>query len=468
MHCNDLPSEILIEIFLHHLADGLRMPQPRVDSGPLLLIQVCGLWRRVGLGTSQLWNSFSLVTSSDATCLRPDLELVQLWLSRSGVQPLSFGIHNSQRNIDPTPALRLFGAHSQRWKAVNLLTERPPAWDDIGVCEAPLLERLLLAWNGRDLRDVDQSDVPIASTDIPITSTDRLSELVWEVDRHTSTFNIEWSQLTALRLSGLLDDVLHVLTNCPLLEACDLSMDMHDDSLDLPPVPHPPILLEHLKILTLDAMRYAAPVAFVLDCLAAPNLSELRVGLYFEFEWPHAEFAAFVARSRCAIKTLGLLAVWVDKDDLVEVLRLLTALETLEIANLRLSEPVERICVADIHLELLTHREGAAADTLCPRLRHLVLDRCFDLTDGVLARMMMSRWRLPPESPLTRLHSIEIMFPDDMVGHDADRMCAEELWTEGLDVSFKIPLQGLEENPTLHMRLLEHSTARHRWFRGRW
>lgn len=461
MHINSLPSELLIEIFLCYLEDQVEFPQPAVNTGPLLLTHTCALWRRVGLATPELWKSFSVVTSSDAKSLRPDLELIQLWLSRSGALPLSFGIHNALEDIDATPALRLFSAHSQRWKAVQLLTAQPPSWRDIGICDAPLLERLFLSWKGSD---VDQ--------DIPITSTTRLWDLVWEVHSLPAAFNINWSQLTMLRLSGHLEDVLHVLTSCPLLERCDLSMDLRDDSLDLPRVSDLPIVLAHLKILSLDAMRYAVPVTFIFDSLAAPNLSELRVGLFFEFDWPQEAFAAFMARSGCAIKTLGLLAVWVDENDLVETLRLLSALETLEIVNLRLSEREERICVTDRHIALLTPpREGAGAGetVLCPRLTRVVFDLCFDLTDGLLARMMESRWRAPPGHTLARLRSIEVMFPDNMVGHDEDRRCAEALCAEGLDVSFKVPLEGLvEEEVTMHMQLLEHQTARHKWFRRGW
>ncbi|KAJ7781867.1 hypothetical protein DFH07DRAFT_390269 [Mycena maculata] len=413
VHCNDLPSELLVEIFLRYSEDTVELAQPTPNNGPLLLVQVCPLWRRVGLATSQLWNSFSVVTSSDATCLRPDLELVQLWLTRSGVQPLSLGIHNSEDGIDPTPTLRLSSVHSRRWKVVNLLTRRPPSWAEIGVCDAPLLERLLVSWRGSG-----------AEQDIPITSTARLSKLVWQVDRPAPTFNINWSQLTELCLFGFLADVLHVLASCPLLETCDLSIDLSDDAPGLPPVADPPIVLAHLTTLTLDSMRYTAAVAFVFDCIAAPKLLELRAGLYFDFGWPHAAFAGFITRSGCAVKTLGLLAIWMEEDELVEALRLLGALETLEIVNLNLTASEDHVFVADRHLALLTPRADAA-ETLCPRLTHIVLDRCFAAADGALADMMESRWRAPPEGAIAWLRRVEVVFPDDMVGHDTDRTRAQ-------------------------------------------
>ncbi|KAF8152014.1 hypothetical protein K438DRAFT_1433339, partial [Mycena galopus ATCC 62051] len=49
-----LPNEVISMIFVHCLpAHGRVRPSPR--RAPLLLAQICTLWREIALSTGQLW-----------------------------------------------------------------------------------------------------------------------------------------------------------------------------------------------------------------------------------------------------------------------------------------------------------------------------------------------------------------------------------------------------------------------------
>jgi hypothetical protein len=125
-----------------------------------------------------------------------------------------------------------------------------------------------------------------------------------------------------------------------------------------------------------------------------------------------------------------------DEEHLDACLRLLSeSLETLQIYNTQGIRRAPRFgfTVTARHLVLLT--EGH----LCPRLTHLTLDRCLTVADGLLARLMESRWRMSHEreSAIARLRKIKIVFPGtyDLKDHIVDVKCAEELQKEGLEVS---------------------------------
>ncbi|KAF7347116.1 hypothetical protein MVEN_01465800 [Mycena venus] len=442
---NDFPLDILLEIFLEFTSD--KPSRPSVNSGPLLLIQICRLWRGVGLETTKLWDSLSVTTSSDGQGLHPHLDLVQLWLSRSGARPLSLSLRVPERRwqvdhtpINLTPVLRLFKAHCQRWKALEISTSVSPAWKDIGICDAPLLERLTLAWGGHTFEDEDDWSPDPPRQKITIVAGTRLQQVQWGVfdDRSVRTLRIQWSALTEVRLMGDLDahrgvehvrleDAMYVLANCPRLRLCDMRNIAAAESV----ITESPARLAHLKTLTLDGP--AAPVAHILSALIAPILETVALTVA---DYPGAAFTAFVTRSQCALLSLTLHCMHMNEEHLEACLRLLSdSLETLQIYNTQGFRRAPRFgfAVTARHLALLTEEH------LCPRLTHLTLDRCLTVADGLLAGLMESRWRVSPESESTivRLRKIEIAFPgpDDLKDHPIDVKCADELQKEGLELS---------------------------------
>ncbi|KAJ7818166.1 hypothetical protein B0H14DRAFT_2601468 [Mycena olivaceomarginata] len=304
--------------------------------------------------------------------------------------------------MDLTPVLRLFKAHCQRWKALEISTSVSPTWKDIGVCEVPLLERLALAWGSHVFEDEDDWSPDPPRQKITIMAGTRLQQLRWGVfdDRSVRTLRIQWSALTEVHLMGDFDahrGVEHVHLEDAML--CDIRNLAAAES----GITESPARLAHIKTLTLDGV--AAPVAHILGALIAPILATVALTV-------------------------------MDEEHLDACLRLLSEfLETLQIYNTQGIRRAPRFgfAVTARHLVLLT------GEHLCLRLTHLTLDRCLTVADGLLARLMESRWCVSHESESTiaRLCKIKIVFPGayNLKDHIVDVKCAEELQKEGLEVS---------------------------------
>ena len=104
-----IPQEILSEIFLHCLMDSSN--SFNVTIAPLLLTFVCSRWRTVAIFTPRLWSSISLDVVSGTT------EMLQTWLSRSGMSPLKLVIDLESMDNDGTtyPRINTLVSHSHHW-----------------------------------------------------------------------------------------------------------------------------------------------------------------------------------------------------------------------------------------------------------------------------------------------------------------------------------------------------------------
>ncbi|KAJ6565985.1 hypothetical protein B0H10DRAFT_1075038 [Mycena sp. CBHHK59/15] len=428
---NDLPEEIIMEIFLHFATGGTTVTQPSAKAGPLLLIQVCSVWRRVGLAMQELWSSLAIVTASSHNI--PHLELVRLWLVRSGVQPLSLVLTCPVGSGgDPKEAFDLLLTQFNRWKDVEISIDAdvaPVCSDIIRGVDTPFLENLSLAWN----EGIEDETCVFSLTAAP-----RLVTLLWAVfDRNPRTAQIPWSQLIELYLANPTgqEDVIYVFQHCPLLEICYFgSLDLADPaSVDAPL--SPPVLLSNLRQLTLDSTWYWSPVSFILNSLILPNLEELDISLETGVRWDQAGFASgfasLISRSQCSLETLSLRGVHLQGDDLVPCIQTVSdSLKTLKIYN---TDDL-LVVVNDNHLSLLTY--GAFAENICPRLTSITLERCLYSSDGALAKMIESRWKISGNQGLAALRNISVSFGDTQqaLGHTEDYRRAEQLREEGLDV----------------------------------
>ncbi|KAJ6533029.1 hypothetical protein B0H19DRAFT_875343, partial [Mycena capillaripes] len=76
-----LPPEVTTEIFLRCFPCESN-PRPSPTQAPLILAQICRQWRHITLHTPALWRCL-LVEN------KMPVELLHIWLSRSGNYPLS-------------------------------------------------------------------------------------------------------------------------------------------------------------------------------------------------------------------------------------------------------------------------------------------------------------------------------------------------------------------------------------------
>ncbi|KAJ6514466.1 hypothetical protein C8R47DRAFT_572421 [Mycena vitilis] len=114
-----LPPEIVSNIFVECLPHHGRV-RPSSVAPPLLLVQVCGVWRDIALQTHQLWRSvdvaFSIPPCGDQTAA---IHIINRWFSRAKGQPLSLTIRALRAKI-PTPIIPLISSVAARIHTLEL------------------------------------------------------------------------------------------------------------------------------------------------------------------------------------------------------------------------------------------------------------------------------------------------------------------------------------------------------------
>lgn len=120
---NRLPLEILAEIFLFCLErlkckyQFDRPADPRRWRAPLLLCQVCRLWREVAISLPLLWCSLSGTGS-----FTPNPAFIKLWLARSRGLPLSLSLE-APVGCEDTPKY-----HAHASKVFDLFSNEIHRW----------------------------------------------------------------------------------------------------------------------------------------------------------------------------------------------------------------------------------------------------------------------------------------------------------------------------------------------------
>ena len=160
---NQIPPELLGEIFMHHLQTTRNPPNggPRLTfsasslSSPILLGQVCGHWRNISLSMPTLWSSVAIH--------RPQMyhiPMVRLWLERAANCPLSLYIAQPGR-VDGEAThevLEVFISRIHRWKRIQFyFTQGPfPPLLDLTEGSVQMVESATLYLDGWDPASVDK------------------------------------------------------------------------------------------------------------------------------------------------------------------------------------------------------------------------------------------------------------------------------------------------------------------------
>ncbi|TDL21655.1 hypothetical protein BD410DRAFT_286520 [Rickenella mellea] len=131
-HINELPVELLVEIFLRCLPT-CTFPIPSRRDAPLLLGRICRTWRSVTLNTPRLWARITLVYRCWNPSVLDDWPRISRnfhrlgiheWLRRSGNSPLSFKMEHHQFHLSYSESEHLLAltlqAVAHRWQAVHL------------------------------------------------------------------------------------------------------------------------------------------------------------------------------------------------------------------------------------------------------------------------------------------------------------------------------------------------------------
>ncbi|KAJ7919486.1 hypothetical protein B0H13DRAFT_245365 [Mycena leptocephala] len=116
-----LPEDIIRAIFLASLSTH-RNPAISSEEAPLLLCQICRLWRSIALATPRMWAAIHIAVP-DQSRLQRLMDRVAIWFERSGVVPLEISVAISKTcpSIDDiSPLDSALIAVSRRWKSLDI------------------------------------------------------------------------------------------------------------------------------------------------------------------------------------------------------------------------------------------------------------------------------------------------------------------------------------------------------------
>lgn len=428
---------------------------PNTRQAPILLTQVCKAWRTVALSTPKLWSSINLGLFSIKHKSRPYIpSLMDNWLNRSALLPLSIslGLHSD----DPVsgPALEVLFRHIRAWKHVRLewcMQNLPiPPLFNFNFClssNAPFLETFELRTEGGLGTQGEEHLSAI------LRGASALCRFSWADEDLSLDLNrliLPWAQLSDLDLRCKLSlrDCITLLHVSPNLVSCSFHLVRLDSPAST--LPQGQITLPHLRHLSIDSVFTLTPL---LDSVTLPALLSLEATSSYDTDnaippWPHAEFVALLTRSSPPLANLHLRAP-ISEDQLIAVLeRTSGALRVLNVDGGLSREP----CVTDNILTLLTLRSSSANENGCgelvclaPKLKSMTLHRCMKfnrttgISAGVLANMIESRWRasLPSTSEVyvARPEYFELTLSASAVSMD-DVTRLDTMRKEGLDLQF--------------------------------
>ncbi|KAJ7476067.1 hypothetical protein FB451DRAFT_1366654 [Mycena latifolia] len=402
-----IPPEVLGEIFIHCLPKDTYIGAS-VAECPLLLTQISSNWRSVALAMPALWTSIA-VNLNVKSCL-PNPRLVETWIARSGSCPLSFHIAESIQKdyydagmITSASILELYAPHYDRWQHIRL--EYQDWRIDTGFaslpCETPpqSLETLHLA---RDFwRPAEQNQLSL------MLSAPRLRNCTWISNTDLGTFRAPFPQLAKLFLERPLiaEDFMHILSEGANLTACQFFVLASSGSNLEPRIP-PFVLRHNLRTLDLTADLFGR----LFNQLELPRLTELSVRRFDIVPhpapvWPHQEFMSLLSRSKCALEVISLSDMDITPDQMNDCLRHSSAsLQKLILTNDR---RMRHTIINDDVLRLLTWappEPGGSQLSICPRLSMVKFWDCHSSSDGVLADMVESRWKVGADGPAKMLN----------------------------------------------------------------
>ncbi|KAG6866701.1 hypothetical protein C0991_011360 [Blastosporella zonata] len=301
-----LPTELWQHMFLLCPTNN---DYPSTSSAPLLLCHVCSAWRALAISTPLLWRSITVAISLGPT-VRPNLNLVSLWLDRSQKLPVSLALSQST-NSDASrdiaeEALRIFATHGSRWQRLDLdLPGMQYPWiGQVLNIHAPVLEEFHVRAYHQPVDDLFKTfwySTPRLSS---ITVSSLPIELMMDPE-----IQIPWSRLLDVSVQSVpsVHTALAILSECHCLQVCEFRIESHvsDEVVHFVTVCSNALRELRLHIQCVDFGVFLEFTVFpALEFLAVygvcPDLSY----------WPHDQFVDHIHRSNTHLKTLKLHTAW--------------------------------------------------------------------------------------------------------------------------------------------------------------
>ncbi|KAJ7730705.1 hypothetical protein DFH07DRAFT_1065961 [Mycena maculata] len=378
-----VPTDIMQEIFVASLPSGQNSTITEQDA-PLLLCHICRAWRSLALSTPRLWASLHIsVPYGDRISSMNNV--VNEWLSRSGILPLSISVAFIPRVPDSAPTSML----------LNTLVNFSSRWEHIRF-RFPVYEYL------NPLASLSPSDVPILRTvamdifhrfddqewnNLGFIGTPSLHSAMIPSKTHGDSLNlllipVQWERLRRLSIQGTYytysDVALAILQKCTLLETLSLSIMHASGNLS----PATPCRMDHLRNLYVS-YHNSQPDDFFAH-LIAPRLVCLEyMGASSDSQYPFMPML-----SSCSLECLRLKPTSaVYTESLIGVLSLVPTLRQLVLSG----EPwLQDAGVLDGRFILSLNRMDAG-DVLCPDLEQIELLYFDALSDQTLLEFIQAR-----------------------------------------------------------------------------
>ncbi|KIM45235.1 hypothetical protein M413DRAFT_66425 [Hebeloma cylindrosporum] len=455
-----LPIEILQDIFIRCLPHIHRPPSSQNQplshfldrqaytptSAPLLLCQICELWRQCAISLPDLWASLGVYVSWGDP--RPSLGLAELWLARSGALPLSLGLYQqnelNENRVSAAEVLDIYTRYIHRWSNIQFDLSGP-RYNRLLTSQqrsAPMLKYFRMQTSCRVYED-DEKDLFGIFNDVPRLSSLYLSKIPSLGMGGDSTVPIPWSQLVSLKLDHVpsVGTVFHILQKSQDLTDCAIKVDSIFGPLSRDPIYH-----RRLISLTLNIDYEHASV--FLQYVALPGLAQLTIyvgGSLEQYGWPHRKFIDFLERSECRLVHFEIHDTGMRFDEFAECVSApqLQSLERIIVDEARdwRWDPY----VTDLALEWLTCStfldKSSSSNSLTaiakpmacilPKLESLTFrGSCLCSVDGAVADMIESRWRFHCNE-VRRIKCVELDLLSNQV-EDFRRLT--EFCNEGLEL----------------------------------
>ncbi|KAJ7647729.1 hypothetical protein FB45DRAFT_782649 [Roridomyces roridus] len=259
-----LPVEVVEKILILCLPEDQYIT-PKRRTAPLLLCQICSMWRNVAVVTPALWHRLALELSRPRGGWK---ELLETWFGRSGNALLHFSL---------VPPSSLFSEVDMAYfdeHIVKCLSRYSERWKRLRLQAPPHSLRALVKNRMPNLKILELRVDENGPLEVFIPSAPRLVQLNLSENTDPIGIHVPWQQLTALRVKRPLrwDKSLLLLAKCRQLRECQITLS--DDAAG---GVVPPLCMPHLCHVVLSGSFGKDATDKFFDAAEFPQLETLQL-----------------------------------------------------------------------------------------------------------------------------------------------------------------------------------------------
>nr|GAT42705.1 predicted protein [Mycena chlorophos] len=297
LHLNDLPPELMAEIFLRYLPPYPLRPPLTGRGSAIFLLGISRKWRAIALQSPLLWRAAMF------RCVKTEEDALRFWFERSGNALLSLQVNtralDNKEWHDTTHTdalLALIRAHRSRWQYMEFVV----SLNDVDAIDGPapnLIRLEVMSVSSSGFRYLTKTNT-FRVHDAPLLRSLSMENIDSTVD------SVPFQDLSSLALFGVvLDRYIPILqtaanlTHCKLILTGAFIRQSETRSVHLP-------LLEVFIIDTAfeyDMLQQDCLRHFTLPCLRKLEITECFFGIYTDSA---IQLGELIERSGCTLQRL--------------------------------------------------------------------------------------------------------------------------------------------------------------------